>query len=106
MVCKLACMEFFFWAAFSIIAYMTVYLENIGYSVKQAALLSSTISMVAMISLPIMGVVADKLQSTGRSLNICIIISSLLYFLVPLTKTVFIEIISTMLIVILISRFL
>ncbi len=101
----LAGLEFAYWVALAPYSYLAVYLDSIGYSVTRVSVITTIISFVALISTPIMGVVADKLKSSGRTLNICMIGLAITYALVPLTAGIKIYSISIMVLFIIVSRF-
>ncbi len=81
---RMAAIEFFFWIAFASTAYLTVYLNHLGYSASQVSIINTLLSAVAVISGPIMGTLADKMRSTRKALVIILIAYGILYALIPL----------------------
>lgn len=101
---RMAAIEFFFWIAFACTAYLTVYLNHLGYTASQVSIINTLLSAVAVISGPVMGTLADKMRSTRKALVIILISYGIIYALIPLVAPVKIFGISMALVFLFVSR--
>ncbi len=101
----LASIEFFYYFANAAYNYLTIFLKSQGYSVKEVSVLNIIFSVVAVCSTPLIGVLADKMRSSRKTMIIVLIGFSVSHILVPLSARVFAGATIIMLAFIILSKF-
>jgi len=102
---RFGAVEFFYWFALAANNYLTVFLESRGFTVSQVSLINSINSGVAIVSTPLGGTIADKLQSSRKALCICLICMVITFTLIPLTSNLVILGFPVMLLFIVLGQF-
>ncbi len=102
---KLAAVEFCYYFAMAGYSYLSTYLDSLGYTVTQVGLITTIISIVAMISTPLMGTLGDKLKSSSKAAIICMIGVAISCILTPLSAPIKVYGFSIMLLFVVIARF-
>jgi PPP family 3-phenylpropionic acid transporter len=78
--------QWFFWSGFGLIfAFLAAYYQDIGFSNIEIGLVMALVSAANIVGQPILGMVADRLGSAGRVLQIALIASVLLALALYLT---------------------
>ncbi len=75
----------FFYISLSLSNYISVYLNENGFTGTQIGAIMSVSSLAAAVSLPVWGIVSDKLGSARKTMAVCIAIYATFFFLVPRT---------------------
>ncbi len=81
---------FLFYFAISVTAYVSVYLEANGMNGTGIGTIMSISALIGAVTLPLWGLMSDKLRSPRTALVICLMINAILFVLVPVTLRVYI----------------
>jgi len=82
---KFGAVEFTYYFACAAYMYLTTYLDSVGYTLTQVGLITTAVSVVAMLTSPLIGSFADYLRSSSKAAMIVIGLFATTYALVPLT---------------------
>lgn len=92
----------FFWFATAISAYLTVWLQEEGFSSSQLGVINAVASGVGILVITLTGVISDRIGSLVKTLILCLIIGFGAYSLIPflpchaMAFTVFVLVLSAM----------
>lgn len=87
MALNLAGLNGIFWFSMSFTSFLTVYLQQNGFSASQLGLLNAIASVVAIGSASFWGMVSDKIHSVKKVLILILILGNGLYMVTPLIPT-------------------
>ncbi len=73
----------FFYISVSLSNYISVFLQEYGFTGTQIGAIISVSSVISAVSLPVWGIVSDKLGSARKTLVICMAAYASAFFLVP-----------------------
>lgn len=76
--------QFIAFASFAPMNYYNVFLKEIGFSSQQIGLWGSVSGVVAMISLPIWGIISDKIRSPKKTYMISMVVYALIFTALPM----------------------
>ncbi len=77
----------FFWMAWAVGSYQTVYLQHIGFPASSVGLLNAVCSGVSIVAVTFWGTMSDRIGSVRKVLLILMAVQAVLYSLVPALAT-------------------
>ena len=102
---RLSAMEFLFWVAAALGAYLSVFLQKKGYGPDQVGIVLAVSSVVSILASPFWGMAADKIRSVRKILFLCLLIGAVLWAIVPVSAIIAPDTIMLMFIIILLGTF-
>ncbi|HZJ57181.1 MAG TPA: MFS transporter [Clostridia bacterium] len=102
---KYAALNFVFYITISLGGYVTIFLQSIGFDAQQVGIITALNSGVGAFSSPIWGMLGDKIRSVRKVINIILVISTVLFAFIPMSKGINIGGISFLFILIPITMF-
>ena len=97
--------ELFFWAACAGTAFIAAYLQELHYSASFVGIIMALINCIGIVAAPIMGSLSDRLNSQRRVFILCVVVSSILFCLVPFVKGTSVAAMGLMIVLLLSSMF-
>ncbi len=85
---KFSLVEDLFFAIFSITSYQTMFLQDSGMRSDQIGIIVATSSVVGLITVPIWGIISDRLHTARGTFLLSVVVTSILYCLLPLAKRI------------------
>ena len=80
---KLLVIELLFWLCFSLFSYFSVYFQSLGFSASETGKITALNLIIGVITIPVWGLLSDKIRSAKKILIINLIGTSLFYCLIP-----------------------
>lgn len=78
-----------FWFAWSMSNYWNVYLQSIGFDASQVGVLNAICSSTSLASLPLWGIIADKIRSIRKVETILVVCTAFFWGIVPIYARIF-----------------
>lgn len=102
---QFAGLEFLFWFATANTNYLTVFLQNMGFSASRVGVVTAACSSVGIVSTLFWGTFSDRIRSVRKSFLLCTAGGALFWALVPSLAPVMVGSLSMSLVAILLSMF-
>ena len=102
---KLLVIELLYWLCSALFSYFSVYFQSIGFSASETGKITALNLIIGVITVPLWGLLSDKIKSTKKILIINIIGTSIFYCLIPTVVEASKEILIISIIVVLSSVF-
>ncbi len=80
---KLLVIELLFWLCFALFSYFSVYFQSLGFSASATGKITALNLIIGVITVPLWGLLSDKIRSTKKVLIINLIGISIFYCLIP-----------------------
>ncbi|MBP3371933.1 MAG: MFS transporter [Clostridia bacterium] len=97
--------ELFYWAACAGTAFIAAYLQELNYSASLVGIVMALINCIGIVASPIMGSLSDTMGSQRRVFLLCVIVSSVLFCLVPLLRGTSVVAMTSLILLLLASMF-